>query len=166
MGKRALVYCRLRLRVPAAGGWRGAVDLDVVTVRGAAAAPVTAIAYVLMTTWNFTHDRNDDNKHKAGWRRKTKGNAMNKPKWSQDEAVAFVCARECITDMMGICSTAIADEESQTAPDAVRLAGLEKNLVELARERATLTLADQDKIATIRREYGAQVRAHRAQHQM
>jgi hypothetical protein len=95
----------------------------------------------------------------------TKGNAMNKPKWTQDEAVAFECARECITDMMGICSTAIADEEGQPAPDAVRLAGLEKNLAELARERAALTVADQDKIATIRREYGAQVRAHRAQHQ-
>ena len=94
-----------------------------------------------------------------------KGSAMNKPKWTQDEAVAFECARECITDMMGICSTAIADEESQPAPDAVRLAGLEKNLADLARERAALTVADQDKIATIRREYGAQVRAHRAQHQ-
>jgi maltodextrin utilization protein YvdJ len=42
------------------------VDLDVVTVRGAVAATVAAIAYVLMTTWNFTHDRDDDNKHKAG----------------------------------------------------------------------------------------------------
>ena len=67
--------------------------------------------------------------------------------------------------MMGICSTAIADEESRPAPDMLRLAGLEKNLAELARERAALTVADQDKIATIRREYGAQVRAYRAQRQ-
>ncbi len=86
---------------------------------------------------------------------------MNKPKWTQEEAVAFECARECITDMMGICSTAIADEEGQPTPDAVRLAGLEKNLVELARERAALTVADQDKIATIRREYGGRIRAYR-----
>ena len=95
-----------------------------------------------------------------------KGSAMNKPKWTQDEAVAFECARECITDMMGICSTAIADEENQPVPDAIRLAVLEKNLADLARERAALTVADQDKIATIRREYGAQVRAHRTQRQM
>lgn len=94
-----------------------------------------------------------------------KGNAMNEPKWTQDEAVAFECARECITDMMGICSTAIADEEGRPAPDATRLAGLEKDLAELARERAALTVADQDKIAMIRREYGARVRAHRSQHQ-
>jgi hypothetical protein len=94
-----------------------------------------------------------------------KGKAMNEPKWTQDEAVAFECARECITDMMAICSTAIADEERRPAPDAVRLAGLEENLAELARERAALTVGDQDKIAAIRRDYGAQVRAHRAQQQ-
>lgn len=42
------------------------VDLDVVSVRGAVAATVAAIAYVLMTTWNFTHDRGDSDKHGSG----------------------------------------------------------------------------------------------------
>jgi hypothetical protein len=86
---------------------------------------------------------------------------MNKPKWTQDDAIAFECARECITDLMGICSTAIADEERQLAPDVVHLAKLEKNLVELACERSTLTVANHDRIETIRRDYGAVVRAHR-----
>lgn len=40
------------------------VDLNVMTVRGAVVAVVTAIAYVLVTTWEFTHDR-DDNKQEA-----------------------------------------------------------------------------------------------------
>ena len=34
-------------------------------------------------------------------------------KWTQEQAVAFECARECITDMMGICSTKIAEEEAR-----------------------------------------------------
>lgn len=96
----------------------------------------------------------------------TKGNAMNKPKWTQDEAIAFECARECITDMIGICCTEIYDEERLPAPDTGRLVKLKKLVADLARERTALTLTDQDKIATIRREYGAQVRAHRAQHQI
>ena len=35
-------------------------------------------------------------------------------KWTQEQAVAFECARECITDMMGICSAKIAEEEGKT----------------------------------------------------
>lgn len=90
---------------------------------------------------------------------------MNKPKWTQDEAVAFECARECITDLMGICSTAIADEESKAAPNLPHLEGLEVQLADLARERAALTVADHEKIATIRSVYGAKVRAYREQRQ-
>lgn len=41
---------------------------------------------------------------------------MDKLKWTQDQAIAFECALECITDLMGICSTAIADEVSQPMP--------------------------------------------------
>ena len=68
---------------------------------------------------------------------------MTNPKWTQDEAVAFECARECITDLMGICSTAIADEEAEAQPNVDRLDELENELVELARERAALTVLDQ-----------------------
>ncbi len=37
--------------------------------------------------------------------------------WTQQEAVAYECARECITDMMAICTDQIADESRKDAPD-------------------------------------------------
>lgn len=89
---------------------------------------------------------------------------MTNPKWTQDEAIAFECARECVTDLMGICSTAIADEQAEMPPNAARLAELENELVELARERAAMTVSDRERIAVIRRVYGARVLAHRAEH--
>lgn len=88
---------------------------------------------------------------------------MNMVKWTQEQAVAFECARECITDMMGICSGKIADEEGRAAPDSVRLASLERELSELARERASLTIHDDDKVAKIRSEYGSKIRQYRSQ---
>lgn len=88
---------------------------------------------------------------------------MNMVKWTQDQAVAFECARECITDMMGICSAKISDEEGRAAPDSVRLALLEQELSELAQERAALTIHDDDRVAKIRSEYGSKIRQYRSQ---
>lgn len=86
---------------------------------------------------------------------------MTKPKWTQEEAIAFECARECITDLMGICSTEIADEEESQEPDLKKIYNLEKEMAQLAHERANLTLTDHDHIAAIRTEYGARIRAYR-----
>lgn len=85
-------------------------------------------------------------------------------KWTQDQSVAFEAARECVTDMMGICSEAIEAEEAKVWPNPVRLAQLEQELADLARERASLTVQDEARVATIRSEYGARVRAYRQQH--
>lgn len=88
---------------------------------------------------------------------------MKKPKWTQDEAIAFECARECITHMIALCSEAIADEEAKGKPDNDRLSTLEARLSELAKERRELTITDQGRIAVIRTEYGAHIRAHISQ---
>ena len=87
-----------------------------------------------------------------------------RPLWTQEQAVAFECAREAISDLMAICAAAIAREEA-AAPDGPRLVELEQELAGLARERAELSVADHDHIAAIRRTYGERVRAYRAQHQ-
>ena len=84
------------------------------------------------------------------------------PKWTQDQAIAFEAARECITDMMGICSAAIAAEESCAHPDPARLADLEAELTRLAAERAVLTVLDEERVAAVRGTYGPRIRAHRA----
>ncbi|WP_339584685.1 hypothetical protein [Aquabacterium sp. G14] len=82
-------------------------------------------------------------------------------KWTQEQAVAFECARECITDMMGICSAKIAEEECKTDPDRAVLTELENELTRLARERSSLTITDDERIATVRRQYGEVIRCFR-----
>jgi hypothetical protein len=86
-------------------------------------------------------------------------------KWTQEEAIAFECAREVITDMMAICSADIDEEECKHSPDLERLALLETELARLADERAALTVSDQDEVARVRKEYGAKVRQRRQQRQ-
>lgn len=82
-------------------------------------------------------------------------------KWTQEQAVAFECARECITDMMGICSAKIAEEEGKTNPDRAVLTELENELTRLAFERSSLTITDDERIATVRRQYGDVIRRFR-----
>ena len=79
-------------------------------------------------------------------------------KWTQEQAVAFECARECITDMMGICSAKIAEEEGKTDPDRAVLTELENELTRLAFERSSLTITNDERLATVRRQYGALIR--------
>lgn len=86
-----------------------------------------------------------------------------RPKWTQDEAIAYECARECITDMMAICTGRIADEAEKEAPDADRVAALRADRSKLAQERAALHVGDHADIARIRTDYGAIVRAWRAE---
>lgn len=84
--------------------------------------------------------------------------------WTQDEAIAFECAREVITDMMAIQTGQIADEGNKAAPDADRLACLRAERSRLSQERAALHVDDLAAVARIRTEYGAIVRAWREEH--
>lgn len=83
------------------------------------------------------------------------------PKWTQDEAINYECARECITDLMGIFSTEIDDEESSSSPDQAKIEDMLATRTSLARERMALRLEDHDHIAEIRSVYGARIRAYR-----
>lgn len=74
--------------------------------------------------------------------------------WTQEEAIAFECARECITHMMAICSGALHDN-----PSDERRAELVAERNRLAVEQRTLRLKDHAEIARIRTEYGAIIRA-------
>lgn len=85
-------------------------------------------------------------------------------KWTQDQAIAFECAREVITDMMALCTLRITEEAAKQAPDADRLAALRADRSKLAQERAALHVTDEAQVARIRTEYGAIVRAWRAEH--
>ena len=84
-------------------------------------------------------------------------------KWTQDEAIAFECAREAITDLMAIYTRRIADESESSVPDAGRVAEWEAARDKLADERAGLHVEHHAEIARIRSEYGQIIRAWRAE---
>ncbi len=86
-------------------------------------------------------------------------------KWTQNEAVAFECAREVITDLRAILTGQIAEESGKEHPDAERLATLRAERSRLFHERAGLHVKDQATVARVRAEYGACVRSWRAGHQ-
>jgi len=80
-------------------------------------------------------------------------------KWTQEEAIAFECAREVITHLRAILTSQIADESSKEHPDAEKLAHLYAESSRLFRERAGLHVKDHAEVARVRSEYGALVRA-------
>lgn len=77
------------------------------------------------------------------------------PTWTQDDAIAFESARECITHLMAICTDELhnrnATSERRTEVDAERQ--------RLARELRELHVHDHAKIERIRRDYGQRIRA-------
>ena len=81
--------------------------------------------------------------------------------WTQDQAVAFECAREVITNLMAIYSGRISHESAKALPDTNLIAELRANRSELANERVALHVGDDSDVARIRKEYGAAVRAWR-----
>lgn len=85
------------------------------------------------------------------------------PQWTQDEAIAFECAREVITDMMAIQTGQMAEEGRKAAPDIDSLASLRAERSRLFQEREALHIDNPAGIARIRAEYGAFVRAWRGE---
>ncbi len=86
---------------------------------------------------------------------------LSDPLWSQDEAIAFEAARECLGDMMAICSAAIHEVKCTSQADPQRLANLEAELAALAAERTSLHVGDHDGIARVRAFFGQRVREYR-----
>lgn len=83
--------------------------------------------------------------------------------WTQDQAVAFECARECIVELMAICSAELGNMDGQADVCADRVERQERRLADLAAELRQLHLADADNIERIRRDYGRQVREYRSE---
>lgn len=88
--------------------------------------------------------------------------SLTKPLWTQEQAIAFESARECITDLAGIYTALIEDARGQAVPDEVRIQSLRAKRSALVQERSELRLHDGDRIAEIRRIYGKQIKAFRA----
>jgi hypothetical protein len=89
-----------------------------------------------------------------------------KPLWTQEEAIAFECAREVICDMMAICTGRMADETRKPNPDTQRVEEMRARRAKLAQELTDLHFTAYEEIARIRAEYGAIIRAWREEHRL
>jgi hypothetical protein len=83
-------------------------------------------------------------------------NIEPRPKWTQDEAIAFESARECITHLMAIYTGELHNDN----PTPERRAELKAARARLAAELRGLHVHDHAEVARIRAEYGAIIRAH------
>lgn len=81
------------------------------------------------------------------------------PKWTQEEAIAYESALECITHLRAI----LTAERHNDNPTPERLAEIEAESARLAAERRALSVHDHAEIARIRRDYGQRIRVHMAQ---
>ena len=78
-----------------------------------------------------------------------------RPKWTQEEAIAYESALECITHLRAI----LTAERHNDNPPSERLAEIEAESARLASERRALSVHDHAEIARIRRDYGQRIRA-------
>lgn len=83
------------------------------------------------------------------------------PAWSQDEAIAYEAATDCIGHLMSLYTARIHAERANPDYDELRLSTLVAERTRLAHERRDLHVLDHEKIARIRLEYGALIRAWR-----
>jgi len=87
--------------------------------------------------------------------------AATPPNWTQDEAIAFGCARDYILDLMVLYMTLLDDMQSQPEAPPERVAWLQSEITRLKAQRRTLKVSDHEEIAEIRRVYGALLKGSR-----
>lgn len=80
------------------------------------------------------------------------------PRWTEEESIACECACEAISDMLTIQKTLLSREMENQEPDLSVVENFKNRISELEDERYNLRVKDADKIAKIRREYGAIIR--------
>lgn len=83
-------------------------------------------------------------------------------RWSQDEAISFQAARDCITDLLAIKFARLRELESSAGPVTEEQEVLAAEIHRLSDERRDLRLIDRAEIARIREDYGAMVRQNLA----
>lgn len=77
-----------------------------------------------------------------------------RPKWTQEEAIAFTCARDYIVDLMVLYMNVLDDLQSTPDAPADRVAWLQSEIARLRAQRNNLRVSHHEEIAEIRRVYG------------
>lgn len=81
------------------------------------------------------------------------------PKWTQEEAIAYESALECITHLRAILTAELHHDN----PTPARRAEIKAESARLFAERRALSVHDHAEVARIRRDYGQRIRERMAQ---
>ena len=85
----------------------------------------------------------------------------DKPLWTQEEAIAYECARETMNDMVAICSSRIAKEKKKANPNLQKIQSLYSQRLKFLKERDLISLHDQETIQKIFKNYGSKIKDYR-----
>lgn len=83
------------------------------------------------------------------------------PRWTQDDVIAFACARDYLAELQAVYATALDELMSQPALDAIHEAWLRSELALLSQQRRNLTVRDQAEVAEIRAAFKVRLAAVR-----
>ena len=79
--------------------------------------------------------------------------------WTQEQAIAYEAARECITALIGVYMSDLYEEEARDVPRLEVVAQLHERVGQVWRERTALKVTDDAAVQKVRSTYGPQVRA-------
>ena len=86
--------------------------------------------------------------------------AVQQPLWTQDEAIAYECAKETLGYMRSICTTLMDEEKKRTKPNDQYIKELKKKYDDLWGEQERLRLKDSEHIKKINVEYGKAIKIY------
>ncbi|MDM0029141.1 hypothetical protein [Variovorax saccharolyticus] len=79
--------------------------------------------------------------------------------WTQEQAIAFESARECITAMVAVHTAELAEEKQRPEPRPEVMNDIRDEINRLFAERAGMHVNDDETVRRVREIYGPKVRA-------
>ncbi len=80
--------------------------------------------------------------------------------WTYQEGLDFECARELITDAMGICTANLSEEMHKSSPNKQTIEANHLERIRLNRLRNSFHVSDVQKIKQVLTEFGPIIRAN------
>lgn len=83
------------------------------------------------------------------------------PRWTQEEAIAFACARDYLAELQAVYAAALDELVAQPEPEIDHMMRLRSELELIRQQRRDLTVHDQTAVAEIRATFKARLEALR-----
>jgi len=98
----------------------------------------------------------------VGTGRPDDGTGVREPAWTQEQAIAFGCARDYLAELQVVYATAIDRIQSRSDVPREDIVLLEAELSKLRMRRERLTVSAEAEVAEIRETFGEKISAARS----